>query len=256
MMIIDPYRFGGGGDLWTPAQITTRLWYDAADADTITSSGSDLTAWNDKSGNGDDLSTSTGSEPQTGTRTLNGLNVVDFIDGGAGSGDRAIANFTTIAQPILHIILSKIDVQQVAVLFDSYNNTIHAFYKKNVSDLNFYAGVASPVFTDNPTTPIFYSLLIDNTSTARGVNGTYPRGLITAGPNGLDGISLGNIRGNPSPIVTNQEFDGYHAEYIALTGANITTANRQLCEGYLAWKWGLEANLPIGHPYKSAAPTI
>ena len=24
--------------------------------------------------------------------------------------------------------------------------------------------------------------------------------------------------------------------------------------GYLAWKWGLQANLPAGHTYKSAAP--
>jgi hypothetical protein len=25
-------------------------------------------------------------------------------------------------------------------------------------------------------------------------------------------------------------------------------------EGYLAWKWNLVANLPVGHPYKNAAP--
>ena len=26
-------------------------------------------------------------------------------------------------------------------------------------------------------------------------------------------------------------------------------------EGYLAHKWGLTANLPVTHPYKSSAPT-
>jgi hypothetical protein len=26
-------------------------------------------------------------------------------------------------------------------------------------------------------------------------------------------------------------------------------------QGYLAWKWGIQAKLPVGHPYKSAAPT-
>ena len=31
--------------------------------------------------------------------------------------------------------------------------------------------------------------------------------------------------------------------------------DRQQLEGYLAWKWGLEANLPVDHPYKNAAPT-
>ena len=30
--------------------------------------------------------------------------------------------------------------------------------------------------------------------------------------------------------------------------------DRQKLEGYLAWKWGLQASLPSDHPYKSAAP--
>jgi hypothetical protein len=31
-------------------------------------------------------------------------------------------------------------------------------------------------------------------------------------------------------------------------------SERQRIEGYLAWKWGLDALLPGGHPYKSAPP--
>jgi phosphodiesterase/alkaline phosphatase D-like protein len=34
-----------------------------------------------------------------------------------------------------------------------------------------------------------------------------------------------------------------------------TATDRQKIEGYLDWKWGLEANLPSDHPYKDAAPT-
>ena len=30
--------------------------------------------------------------------------------------------------------------------------------------------------------------------------------------------------------------------------------NREIIEGYLAHKWGLQANLPLNHPYKNAAP--
>ena len=36
----------------------------------------------------------------------------------------------------------------------------------------------------------------------------------------------------------------------------LTTDDRQLVEGYLAWKWGLQANLPVGHPYEDAAPIV
>ena len=35
----------------------------------------------------------------------------------------------------------------------------------------------------------------------------------------------------------------------------ITTGQRQDVEGFLAHKLGIEADLPAGHPHKSAAPT-
>ena len=28
-------------------------------------------------------------------------------------------------------------------------------------------------------------------------------------------------------------------------------SNRQIVEGYLAWKWGLQTSLPSDHPYNS-----
>lgn len=34
----------------------------------------------------------------------------------------------------------------------------------------------------------------------------------------------------------------------------LDSTERNLIEGYLAHKWGLQANLPVGHPYKSVAP--
>jgi hypothetical protein len=34
----------------------------------------------------------------------------------------------------------------------------------------------------------------------------------------------------------------------------LSLSNREKIEGYLAWKWGLQANLPNDHPYKSSTP--
>jgi hypothetical protein len=48
---------------------------------------------------------------------------------------------------------------------------------------------------------------------------------------------------------------GEIAEIVVLPEA-ASVAPRQRIEGYLAWKWGLEANLPSGHPYELAAPTV
>jgi Immunoglobulin domain/PA14 domain len=44
-------------------------------------------------------------------------------------------------------------------------------------------------------------------------------------------------------------------EFIVINGT-VSTADRQKLEGYLAHKWGMTANLPAIHPYKSVAPSI
>lgn len=44
-------------------------------------------------------------------------------------------------------------------------------------------------------------------------------------------------------------------EFIIVSGT-LSTGDRQKLEGYLAWKWGLQANLPSDHPYKLLPPTV
>ena len=46
------------------------------------------------------------------------------------------------------------------------------------------------------------------------------------------------------------------ASEIVIIGGILSTANRQLLEGYLAWKWGIEASLPTGHPFRNTPPTV
>ena len=41
---------------------------------------------------------------------------------------------------------------------------------------------------------------------------------------------------------------------ILLYNTQFITSQVQLVEGYLAWKWGLQGNLPASHPYKNAPP--
>lgn len=55
--------------------------------------------------------------------------------------------------------------------------------------------------------------------------------------------------------VVETPMDGDIAEVLVVRGA-VDATTRQTIEGYLAWQWGLEGNLPIDHPYKSAAPTV
>jgi hypothetical protein len=50
-------------------------------------------------------------------------------------------------------------------------------------------------------------------------------------------------------------FVGLIGEIINYT-ENLTTAQIQQVEGYLAWKWGLQANLPVGHLFKNNPTTM
>lgn len=55
------------------------LWLDASDLGSISSSGSNVTQWNDKSGAANHFAQGTiGSQPQTGTSSVNGLNTLTF----------------------------------------------------------------------------------------------------------------------------------------------------------------------------------
>jgi hypothetical protein len=74
---------------FTPTDISgIKLWLDAADTSTITLSGSQVTQWNDKSGNNYNFAQSTaGNRPLSGTRTINSKNVIDFD----GTDDRLIS---------------------------------------------------------------------------------------------------------------------------------------------------------------------
>ena len=86
----------------------------------------------------------------------------------------------------------------------------------------------------------------------------------------LNGSFVVNVSDYDNSIQTSQELrlmrnrgsvhlDGRVAEFFSVKdipgtgGTDISDAEK--AEGYLAHKWGLTANLPVTHPYKSSAPT-
>lgn len=71
---------GGGGAGTVPESVTgLTAWWDASDASTITASGGYVTRLADKSGMRNHLTQTSTYGPITGTRTQNGLNVLDFF---------------------------------------------------------------------------------------------------------------------------------------------------------------------------------
>lgn len=70
------------GVSWQPSDLSgLQLWLDASDASTITDAGGGaVSQWSDKSGNAHHFTQPVaGNRPTTGTRTQNGLNVIDFV---------------------------------------------------------------------------------------------------------------------------------------------------------------------------------
>jgi hypothetical protein len=61
--------------------------------------------------------------------------------------------------------------------------------------------------------------------------------------------------GNMLPGTTLPHFSGPIAEVLVLPSSLFTT-DRQQFEGYFAWRWGLQANLVNGHPFKFSPPYI
>lgn len=69
---------GGGGGVPAVVENNSLLWLDADDADTITlGTGSNLSVWADKSGNGNDATADPSRTPQNGA-TVNGRNAIAF----------------------------------------------------------------------------------------------------------------------------------------------------------------------------------
>jgi len=64
---------------------------------------------------------------------------------------------------------------------------------------------------------------------------------------GSPNFSVGSARSTTS-------FTGYLCEVVAYS-VYLNTTQRQRIEGYLAWKWGLQASLPPSHPYLSSPPS-
>jgi hypothetical protein len=237
----------GGGGGWTPADITTELWLDAADASTITLNGSDVSVWGDKSVNNNNFTqTTASSQPIYDTASLNGLATVRN-DAGGVSVDVPSGGSEVYCGSVFVLTKHSTGTGMCFLLGDSASKTrrydFHGWGDTRLFDATFGAAIAGDaVFRENgsvvsvasATKPTSWAIL----SIPRFQSGGLYR-FSSAGYDSFDPVG--------------RTWLGSYAEVIALP-AEATTDQRDKIEGYLAHKWGLTANLPSGHPYKSSPP--
>jgi hypothetical protein len=241
---------------WTPADIDTALWLDAADASTVAQSGGSVSQWGDKSGNSRHLTQATpANQPSYSLSGLNGLNALSF-DGAASF----LAN-AAIGLPIggsarsMFVVYKPLRTTSVNGLVGQgpFSLTTASWFT-----LQFRSPLGDPYFAGYSadvgggpstitTTPKIAEIVYNGTTgTLFGTGNQYnteTRALNTLGNSFVVGR-------NP---VGAEYANALIGEIVFLSFA-ATTDVRQKLEGYLAHKWGLTANLPANHPYKTAVP--
>jgi hypothetical protein len=254
-----------GPALWTPAALGTDVvgWYDAQDATTITQAASAVSQWTDKSTASDKIGNATqatgAQQPAYQATGLGGSPAVYF----AGNQSMTLADLSSRSWTAAEVFyIRKLDAdppviaQEGAPLFSTRAGAAPAS-NEPYSDGNIYLGTfvgggyARQDSVGNPTQSLAVPRIIQ----------------VRSAPNDfqywIDGAQFYTTASNTFGLPTETRigvsagsylFKGHGGEIIICKRV-LTTLERQKVEGYLAHKWGLTANLPAGHPYKSAPPT-
>jgi hypothetical protein len=248
---------------WTPAHIKPQLWYDASDVSTITASEGRVSQWNDKSGYGMHLTASGNARPTTAGETINGRNVVIF-DGVANVMVTASNPFSPAITDAGVFMVVNMKTPSNGILFglsrDGANTStrwqlqFHSPSKIFYYDAGGTGGTKRLIYMPNPAFPddkILLAGLYDSVTDK--AHQLWMGGAMVAG------IGYGNTvntAGNVSLGGTDAPGSFDHcaiAEFIAIKGT-VSIATRRRIEGYLAHKWGLTADLPDDHLYKTVSP--
>jgi hypothetical protein len=247
---------------WTPSRITTDLWFDASDGTTITLNGSTVSQWNDKSGNARNISqATTANQP-----TYSGVNSTITFD---GSND-ILSNASVGAADLVSVTLITVmkmnsggATEDVLMGIGQTGNVgrIRTFYRGPNQTTVGFAGWAADVGTSTHSWDIgggYHIFSGWNTALGASSNVRLSRDGVTPTVHSTSGSLVASINGFSVGSLQGGSVANYYSaisvkEIIVLYSA-VTDTNRQLIEGYLAWKWGLQANLPSDHPYKSSAP--
>jgi len=256
-------------DPWTPQQISTVFWLDAATSSTLTIS-TGVSTWADRKGGGVNATQATSAnQPSYSATAFPGSLPGVLFDG----FDDVMDIFTTAMQNQSHGVYWVWSRSGAGSVGDAYKPSIGVLasagqgtdrgalhYVKNTNNF----GASYPYF-EGPARP-FYDLgsgtvyannvgnLMAFQSNTTGW-GVWRNGTIESTTNIIetpDGTNVGYSLARQYTIARSSNI--VIGEIIMVETTDTTT--RQKIEGYLAHKWGLTANLPNDHPYKTAAPTV
>tara|TARA_R100000654_G_scaffold36152_2_gene61707 strand:+ start:2722 stop:4302 length:1581 start_codon:yes stop_codon:yes gene_type:complete len=247
-----------GGD-WTPDELgssTLSAWFKA---DSITGAdGSSVSSWEDSSGNGNNASQATSTrQPTLETNELAGLPVVRFDGTNDILSDSDISALDVGTGDVWVAALFKCsDQSNVDFIFEKGTNQLALMAAKNGNLAVRLGGTNNiPLQTAGNWSRTEFVLVTGSrvSSTCTGFVDGSP--MTTTNTTNTGSISNANVFDIGAASVGGNPMQGDIAE-ILVGGATLSTQNREKIEGYLAWKYGLQANLPSSHTYRFHKPTI
>ena len=216
-------------------ELTTQLWFDGADASTITHSSNAVSQWRDKSGNERHANQATATnQPTFVSSALNGKSLLRFD----GTDDRL--EFSGGFVPGDFVALFKRSANNQAVI-------------ESTTGLNRgWIGAFGNIWAShNRYATNGYGLSTILPDGAYGSDYFMVYGSDTRWTGGLSTSSGQHYIGRGTPGY--QNLNGDVAEFVVFTSV-LSDADRDRVHGYLAHKWGLTAYIPGGNPYKTTAP--
>ena len=260
----------GGGAAWTPADLGAdlALWLDADDASTITLNGSNVSQWSDKSGNARHvLQAAASGQPVYNVTGLNGKPTITF-DGtndillNQNAGSVGVTNISMFM--VTRYVTGNNEDIAMGIGQTGQTGAVRVFYRANAGTTQGFAGWARDVGASSLSTDIggvhhIFEAVQPNAATVNlfrdgtaGTGNPYTFSPSATVPVNFNGFSIGSLQG---PAVVNY-YSNIEISEAIISYTALSTTDRQKLEGYLAWKWGLEANLPADHPYKTTPPTV
>jgi hypothetical protein len=263
---IHPFKLAAptSASVFSPSSFSSmQLWLDAADATTLTvASGSNISAWADKSGQSNNVSQATANNQPTSYTSGNGLTGMRFVAGSGGNWFRGILNtpITTTTMTAYTVLAMNTNTQAYgrALSLSPLNSNDFfgggANFARNntatqlINEAN-SGGVASSIALSTLTV---VGTVIDGTNQYQYMNGTNTASRSLSMTFNVARVGVG-FQAYAEVSGSSDRWDGAVNEVLVFNRA-LSTDDRQTVEGYLAWKWGLQGNLPTAHPYKFLSP--
>lgn len=267
--ITDVYRGNGivptPGETFSPSNLSDlMLWFDGQDSNSLDiKGGGQIDGWYDKSAFSNSVGTIPGGTATWEQNAINSYPAVNLINSGF------VANLTNpyLGNTLTSFCVAQLQAENLGIsrilsftigVGTDYDNPYAVGALMQIASnsfgiaQNYQVNAESNMFLSN--TFILRTQLNSNyLSVASNGNLTPPADFDTGNYSNLSIYLLG-VGTSANSNDASGPWTGLIGEVICYSNV-LPLSNMQKVEGYLAWKWGLQSNLPAAHPYKYAAPS-